>query len=109
MKLLFDGNLSFKLAELLSDLFPGSVHIRDVGLERADDRAIWAYAAENGLAIVSLDSDFAEMAAVFGSPPKVIWLRSGNQPTEVTADLLRTHFAIIRSFETDDVACIEIY
>jgi predicted nuclease of predicted toxin-antitoxin system len=105
MKLLFDENLSFKLAELLSDLFPGSVHIRD----RADDRAIWAYAAENGLAIVSLDSDFAEMAAVFGSPPKVIWLRSGNQPTEVTADLLRTHFAIIRSFETDDVACIEIY
>lgn len=109
MKLLFDENLSFRLCDLLSDLFPGSVHVRDVGLERADDRAIWAYAAATDLTIASLDSDFAEMAAVFGPPPKVVWLRTGNQPTALTAELLRTHFAVIQSFETDDLACVEVY
>ena len=33
MKLLFDENLSYKLVRLLADLFPDSVHVRDVGLK----------------------------------------------------------------------------
>ena len=37
MKLLFDENLSHKLVGLLADLFPGSVHVREVGLKAADD------------------------------------------------------------------------
>ena len=109
MKLLFDENLSFRLCELLSELFPGSTHVRDVGLERADDRTIWNYAADRGFVVVSLDVDFAEMAALLGAPPKTIWLRSGNQPTEITAELLRAHFALIQNFESDNAACLELY
>jgi predicted nuclease of predicted toxin-antitoxin system len=71
MKLLFDENLSFKLCGRLAGLFPGSVQVRLVGLEKADDRAIWDYAAANGFTIVSLDADFAERAALVGPPPKV--------------------------------------
>ena len=41
MKLLFDENLSHKLARLLEDLFPNSVHVRDVGLKAADDPLVW--------------------------------------------------------------------
>jgi predicted nuclease of predicted toxin-antitoxin system len=37
MKLLFDENLSPKLVGLLDDLYPNSVHVRDVGLKSADD------------------------------------------------------------------------
>ena len=37
MKLLFDENLSPKLVRLLEDLFPDSVHVRDVGLKASDD------------------------------------------------------------------------
>ena len=37
MKLLFDENLSHKLVRLLADLFPDSIHVRDVGLKAADD------------------------------------------------------------------------
>lgn len=48
MKLLFDENLSHHLIESLASLFPGSTHVRKIGLERADDRAIWAYAIANG-------------------------------------------------------------
>jgi len=41
MKLLFDQNLSPKLVRLLEDLFPDSVHVRDVGLKSADDLIVW--------------------------------------------------------------------
>jgi uncharacterized protein (DUF433 family)/predicted nuclease of predicted toxin-antitoxin system len=81
MKLLFDQNPSFKLCGHLTDLFPGTSQVRLVGLAESGDRAVWDYAKTNGFMLVSLDSDFAEMAALLGSPPKVIWLRCGNQPT----------------------------
>jgi hypothetical protein len=46
MKLLFDENLSPKLARLLVDLFPDSVHVRDVGLKAADDSEVWKHAQD---------------------------------------------------------------
>jgi predicted nuclease of predicted toxin-antitoxin system len=109
MKLLFDQNLSFKLCEQLADLFPGSEQIRRLGLAQADDRAIWRHAASNKLVLVSLDADFAEMAALLGPPPKVIWLRCGNQPTSVVEQLPRSHSGAIAAFEEDTAACLEIY
>ena len=109
MRLLFDQNLSFKLCRQLSDLFPGSNHVRLLGLERADDRSIWDFATTNGFVVVSLDADFVEMAAVLGAPPKVIWLRCGNQPTAAIEALLRAHAENIADFEQDNSACLEIY
>jgi len=59
---------------------------------------------------VSQDADFAEMAALLGSPPKVLWLRAGNQPTDAIATLLRRHAELIMTFGADsDAACLEIY
>jgi len=109
MKLLFDENLSFKLCRLLGDLFPGSDQVRLVGLAEANDPEVWRYAGENGFVLVSLDADFAERAALRGSPPKVIWLRCGNQPTETIEKLLRDHVEAITAFGQDAAACLEIY
>jgi predicted nuclease of predicted toxin-antitoxin system len=109
MKLLFDENLSFRLCARLEGLFPGSVQVRPLGLGEADDRTIWDYAAAHGFTVVSLDVDFAERAALMGPPPKVIWLRCGNQPTGIIERLLREHIAVIEAFELDDAACLEIY
>ena len=44
MRLLFDQSLSPRLKETLRYLYPESVHVRDVGLESADDVVVWAYA-----------------------------------------------------------------
>lgn len=109
MKLLFDQNLSFKLCRQLSDLFPESHQVRLAGLDRSDDREVWQYAATHSFALVTLDADFAEMAALKGPPPKVIWLRCGNQPTAAVQFLLRNHVEIIRMFAQDAAACLEIY
>ncbi|HWG71948.1 MAG TPA: DUF5615 family PIN-like protein [Steroidobacteraceae bacterium] len=59
MKLLFDRNLSFKLCALLSDRFPDSKLVRELGLDRSDDRVVWQHAKDNGFMFVSQDSDFA--------------------------------------------------
>ncbi|MDX6557954.1 MAG: hypothetical protein QOF72_1003 [Blastocatellia bacterium] len=40
MKLLFDENLSPKLVRLLHDLFPDSLHVRDIALKAADDPVV---------------------------------------------------------------------
>jgi predicted nuclease of predicted toxin-antitoxin system len=110
MKLLLDQNLSFRLCRPLAEIFPGTSQVRLVGLADATDRAVWEYAKANGFTLVSLDSDFAEMAALLGAPPKVIWLRCRNQPTAVIENLLRGHAAAIVSFELDAAAaCLEIY
>jgi len=37
VKLLFDENLSHRLVAVLGDVYPGSVHVRQVGLEQASD------------------------------------------------------------------------
>ena len=104
MKLLFDENLSPKLVKLLSDLFPESVHVRDVGLNRADDAIVWKYAQDNLLTICSKDSDMHQRSFVLGFPPKVVWVRLGNCSTSEVEELLRKHFSVIESFIADDYA-----
>jgi len=110
MKLLFDQNLSFKLCTLLSDLFPDSKQVREIGLDRSDDLIVWPHAKENGFMLVSQDSDFADMAAHYGHPPKVIWLRCGNQPVVAIEVLLRRHANNIAEFiRNNTAACLEIF
>ncbi|MEX2034189.1 MAG: DUF5615 family PIN-like protein [Xanthobacteraceae bacterium] len=110
MKLLFDQNLSFKLCRSLADLFPSCSQVRLAGMSDASDRTLWDYAKANSYTLVSLDSDFAEMAGLLGSPPNVIWLRCGNQPTAFIDRLLRRHADAIAAFDQDAaVACLEIY
>lgn len=102
MKLLFDENLSPKLTIRLSDLFPGSIHVRDVGMKATIDPIVWDYAKDNHLMIVSKDSDMHDLSLVFGSPPKVIWIRLGNCSTLQVECLLRREFNTIKLFYEDD-------
>ena len=109
MKLLFDQNLSFKLCQALADPFPGSSQVRLLGLAEADDAVLWQHAKANAFALVTQDSDFADLASLYGPPPKVIWLRCGNQPTQVIEKLLRDHGQAIAALEQDTTAtCLEI-
>jgi predicted nuclease of predicted toxin-antitoxin system len=72
----------------------------------ADDRAIWEFAKVGEYTVVTQDSDFAEMAFLYGPPPKVIWLRCGNQTTEFIENLLRNHAESVAAFEGNaDAVC----
>jgi Domain of unknown function (DUF5615) len=43
VKLRLDQNLSPRLARTLAVVYPGTTHVRDVGLQAADDDTVWAY------------------------------------------------------------------
>jgi len=89
VKLPFDQNLSHRLVSALADVFPDSKHVRNVGLGRADDDAVWQYALAQGFAIVYKDSDFHQLSFVRGHPPKVVWIRRGNCSTDEIEALVR--------------------
>jgi predicted nuclease of predicted toxin-antitoxin system len=98
-----------QLCQRLADLFPGSSQVCLLGMAQASDRAIWGYAGDNNFVVISLDVDFADRAILIGPPPKVIWLRCGNQSTEFIEKLLRDHVEMIVAFEDGMAACLEIY
>jgi predicted nuclease of predicted toxin-antitoxin system len=98
LKLLLDQNLSHRLVDSLNDLFPESIHVKDVNLERSTDSVVWDYAKENNYIIVSKDSDFHQRSFFHGPPPKVIWINKGNCSTETILTILRTQFDSIEIF-----------
>ena len=71
MKLLFDENLSPKLPRLVAATFPGSLHVRDLGLMGCADEEIWNYASANGFTIVSKDNGFLSARLAFWCPAEV--------------------------------------
>jgi predicted nuclease of predicted toxin-antitoxin system len=101
VKLLFDQNLSPRLVSLLADVFSGSLHVRQAGLERADDESIWRFARDGGLAIVTKDSDFQERSQIAGSAPRVVWTRRGNCSTQAIESMLRIHAPRIVALEQE--------
>lgn len=102
MKLLLDQNLLPRLARTLAAVYPGTTHVRDVGLQAADDDTVWAYAAEQGFVIVSKDADFHQRSFVLGHPPKVVWIRRGNCSTVEIEEILRTCQPDLLGFERDE-------
>ena len=102
MKLLLDQNLSRRLVGRLSNEYPGSGHVTEVGLDIASDRAIWEYAGERDYVIVSKDTDFRQLAFLYGPPPKVVWLRVGDVSTSVIEGLLRGSAARLEEFADSD-------
>lgn len=98
MKRLFDQNLSYRLVDALSKIFPDSQHVGQVGLAGASDSDIWEYAKSHNFAIVSKDSDFHQLSLAFGPPPKVIWIQRGNCPTDEIVAILRSNAKDIQAF-----------
>ncbi|WP_242017569.1 DUF5615 family PIN-like protein [Trichocoleus sp. FACHB-69] len=82
--------MSRKLVNRLADIFPDASHIQFHKLTEVDDSEIWEFAKIQGFCIVTQDADFAEKSRLYGSPPKVIWLRCGNTPTSNMEAILRS-------------------
>ena len=99
--LLLDHNLSPKLIDRLVDIYPDSVHVSPLGLDRESDKAIWEYARDHDYVIVTKDADFGEFSVVWGIPPQIIWIRRGNCSTNDIELILRGNFETIAEFIDD--------
>jgi predicted nuclease of predicted toxin-antitoxin system len=111
MKLLFDANISFKVASRVRKYFEISLHVSDTTLiPPAKDDEIWAFAKENNFVIVTYDEDFTDLINIYGSPPKVIWLRFGNASINEIINKIEIHLLEIQKFELDaESEILEIY
>jgi predicted nuclease of predicted toxin-antitoxin system len=78
LKLLIDNQLPEALATFFVANGIESHHVRRLGLGAAPDAEIWRVAKTEGYAIVTMDEDFQHLAARYGTPPQVIWVRLGN-------------------------------
>lgn len=110
MTLLFDQNLSHRLLIALEDLFPGSLHVRLLGMSEADDLAIWDYAKAHNLVIVTQDSDYSDWNKLRGAPPKIVWLRCGNASVDQIHSKLRNAADRIGTMDTDPaIEVVEVW
>jgi predicted nuclease of predicted toxin-antitoxin system len=83
MKLLIDENISYRIIKLIENYFPGSIHVSSISNSRLTDLEIWKHAKDNNFIIVTHDEDYYEWQLIRENPPKTIWLRFGNTPTEI--------------------------
>ena len=90
----------------LAELYPGSVHVRQLNLQAADDEAVWRHAGDGGFVIVTKDDDFRQRGFVHGAPPKVIWVRLGNCATAEVEAVLRERHTDILAFGTAPTAAL---
>ena len=109
MRFLVDNALSPTVAEGLRESGHDAVHVKDMGLAGAEDDAIFAKAAADERVIVSADTDFATLLALWGkTKPSVILFRrgAGRRPTEQVALILANLPAIEDSLES---GCVVVF
>ena len=110
MKLLLDENLSRSMVPMLDLHYPGSSQIALLGLGQASDSEIWAYAAQHDFVIVTKDSDFIDLSTLYGHPPKMILLKTGNQLWQKTLQILIDHKKRLESTLIEsNSACVDLY
>ncbi|GAB3998947.1 hypothetical protein GCM10028807_47810 [Spirosoma daeguense] len=78
-----------------------------------DDRSIWDFCRQNAFTIVTFDEDLYNLTALYGPPPKIIWLRTGNLTNDQIVELLVRYKANIDFFISDLLqekdGCLAIY
>ena len=81
--------------------------VHDIGLGPADE-PIWDHARNHDFTIVSKDSDFYRLSMVRGAPPKVVWLRVGNDGTAAIAKTIRASAVQFEDFAADAMEALLI-
>ncbi len=99
MEFLIDNNISPKVADSLSQNGFGSVHVKKLGMSAATEDAIFGYANENNLTIISADTDFGFILSTWQfNRPSVILLRHISPLPEIQAKYLLN---VIDKFATE--------
>ncbi len=108
MKLLVDNQLPEALTVFLTAHGFESSHVRELGLAGVSDADIWSFARTNGFGIVTMDEDFQHLAARYGTPPQVVWVRLGNARKLALLEAFSAVLADLRNGLENGTPVIEI-
>ena len=86
MRFLVDAQLPPALARWLAERGHVAEHVADVGLLSSSDSEIWRYAIEHDAALITKDEDFADLVALGGPAPVIVWVRVGNTTRRALLD-----------------------
>ena len=110
MRLLFDQNISFRVVKQLRPNWSDFIHVSNCKLIDAPDNEIWAYAKQSNYCIVTHDDDFDDLFSIYGHPPKVVKLKTGNLSNSQTIMIINKHAETIQQFlNNSDEGFLTIY
>ena len=78
MRFVVDNQLPLQLARFLQAQGHEAVHVTEIGLDEATDRAVWEWAIANHRVVVSKDEDFLFLAKRAADAGQLLWIRLGN-------------------------------
>jgi predicted nuclease of predicted toxin-antitoxin system len=89
VRFVVDAQLPPRLARWLGDGGHEAVHVQDLpGGLTLPDAALWDFARCEQRVVISKDKDFLDLAAVRGTPPKVMVIGLGNASTSALLSAL---------------------
>jgi predicted nuclease of predicted toxin-antitoxin system len=111
MKVLIDQNISYRIVPQIESLFDFLTHVKFLGWIDWNDHDIFMTARDQKYdAVITLDEDFNKLLLQHGTPPKIIWIKTGNCSTSKLVEVITTHGQIILDFLSDDTYdCLELY
>lgn len=110
MKFMIDNSISPIVADELRKAGYDAVHVRDYGLQSSDDKTIFARAAEEDRIIVSADTDFGTLLALWEErkPSIILFRRSTERNPDKQVKLLLANLpAIQKDLEDGSIIVFE--
>lgn len=90
MRFLIDNALSNSMAEGLKKAGHDAVHVRELGMGMASDKEIMEFALKENRVIVSADTDFGTLLALYdlSKPSFILFRKSDKRPIALLMQLL---------------------